>query len=638
MGRYAVRPTVLYQLPLGESLVISHPEQVVLQFGGFRNRDFGALCFLKRSKNQRKRSETGQRVDIASLSAPRVQQITRLIALVADRSKAGGNTDETLYNSVACVFRLINWCDSNGRSQVLANEESGRDCYKAFVEYLRWRVSTNQLNNNTAATEASITRTWLNTYFEVEDIDRGVRGFVRRESYRTPTPVPSEDSQERALALAKCVFLGLTDLLSGKKEFPYKLTVPAYLQEPGNAIWVFPAVQWCKTAGSYTTYKTNRRVLQQRRRIAYDFDNGRLFTREELADQFPSTADKWVAFLALKIAKQTLADANSDFYHFRRVDRGGTAVAAFTLLFIANTGMNFGQVRSLPWSNEFPESITHPETERVGFRAIKYRAGNKHVSFEVGLKFLPLLKQYLKLRTFLLNGRESDYLFIGGKGFLGKISGFHNYFNSILRIDESHPRVFPREWRASKQDYVIRITDPHTAARIMQHSLSTAIKKYTNGTETDQVSEMGAFWNCVENIVVAKGVKVKNGENLALGLCSYPEHPNPISTNAPIEPDCKAPEGCLFCDKYRVHADKVDTRKLLSCRYCIQKTSHLSSSDEQFERVFGITLRRIEFLTNEIRKYDPNLVEVIEKEIDVDGELDPYWALKLETLMELDLV
>src|SRR4030066_186875 len=72
----------------------------------------------------------------------------------------------------------------------------------------------------------------------------------------------------------------------------------------------------------------------------------------------------------------------------------------------------------------------------------------------------------------------------------------------------------------------------------------------------------------------------------------------PIPTEAvpPIAPDCHQSEGCLFCDKYVVHADERDVRKLISCRTCIYRTAHLSTSDEYFQSLFGEVLRRIEII------------------------------------------
>lgn len=69
--------------------------------------------------------------------------------------------------------------------------------------------------------------------------------------------------------------------------------------------------------------------------------------------------------------------------------------------------------------------------------------------------------------------------------------------------------------------------------------------------------------------------------HLLVGICSNYGNPNPLS-NALVKVNCKSPEGCLFCDKYRIHADEKDARKLISCRYYLQKTAQLSNNKEKF--------------------------------------------------------
>jgi len=112
----------------------------------------------------------------------------------------------------------------------------------------------------------------------------------------------------------------------------------------------------------------------------------------------------------------------------------------------------------------------------------------------------------------------------------------------------------------------------------------------------------------------------------AVGVCTSFGSPHQ-SVEASIASDCRRAEGCLFCDKFRVHADRRDTRKLLSCRYCIEQTAHLAESEEQFNRLFGPIFERIKIILAEIERRQPGIVAPIEHEIQA-GELDPFWARK----------
>jgi hypothetical protein len=149
---------------------------------------------------------------------------------------------------------------------------------------------------------------------------------------------------------------------------------------------------------------------------------------------------------------------------------------------------------------------------------------------------------------------------------------------------------------------------------------------------------MSDFFARIANLVVNKRKPIVRGTDLAVGACASFGAPHPVEGNVPAIPDCRRPEGCLFCDKFRVHADERDTRKLLSCRYCIQQTSHLAASEEQFQRLFNPILGRIQAILDEVDRREAGMVERVRREVEEEGELDPYWAGKLEMLMALELV
>jgi hypothetical protein len=103
------------------------------------------------------------------------------------------------------------------------------------------------------------------------------------------------------------------------------------------------------------------------------------------------------------------------------------------------------------------------------------------------------------------------------------------------------------------------------------------------------------------------------------------------------KPNCIDPEGCLFCDNYRIHVDETDIRKLLSCRYCIEKTAHLIGSLEEQHATLQPILARIDSIVAKLKQYNEPLVTKILSEVE-EGELDVYWARKLEMFMELDWI
>lgn len=642
MIQFASRPIEFHDLPLPTGLRFLHPERVVLRYYPSHTIDAGALCYLRRRTDGRRIWGHGRQVDLSSFSAARAERVRAWIEFASETVASGRQKAVTTDAFHRNFIAFMDWCDSKGHSDVLDGEAPARAAFRAYVEHLRRLVSQHQLGNNSAAAVHNRCRDVLADFLDIEFLDRGVNLLTKKTIFDTPTPVPSDDAQGKVIAWCQSLFYGISKLVVEEKPYPFAIAVPEYLHWPDNCLWLFPSEQWCNPPNSPA-----RRKGGLNDHIALDYNNGTIHTLDMLAAKCGPRCTRQQLSALRSHASCRIKAANRDFRSRTRVERGMLAVKAFMILFVAGTGMSAAQVVSLPWSPELDAALDNPLNERQGFRSIKYRANNRVVHFEIGVQFMPHFRRYLELRRYLLAGHEFELLFFGFRG--NRPSNltvplpqakevFTNTYKILRRFDATLPRVMPREWRAAKQDHAIRHHDPHTAARLMQHSVTTSLRKYSNGSEVTHQTEIGNFLSQVEKVVLAKGERLEHAETRSIGLCAAPSHPNPISSHAPVKPDCKGPEGCLFCDQYRVHADEVDTRKLLSCRYCVRKTSHLASSQEQFDQVFGVVLGRIGFILSEIGRRDAPMVARIEQEVDVEGELDPYWTIKLETLMELDLV
>jgi hypothetical protein len=194
------------------------------------------------------------------------------------------------------------------------------------------------------------------------------------------------------------------------------------------------------------------------------------------------------------------------------------------------------------------------------------------------------------------------------------------------------------QWRAAKSDWLIRNTDIATTALVLQNSERTVAASYAAGSATGHLDEMTNFLDRVSAAVVRAGQPIENSTDRAVGTCTSVDKPNPIPGATTITPDCKEPEGCLFCDKFKVHADERDTRKLLSCQYCIRRTSSMFKSEEKFQQTVSPVLGRIQQLLDEIGRTDEPMVKRITHEVLEEGELDSYWASTMAMFIELGVV
>lgn len=304
--------------------------------------------------------------------------------------------------------------------------------------------------------------------------------------------------------------------------------------------------------------------------------------------------------------------------------------------------MNFSVVSDLKWNRDY---VIGPAQQ--GFREVKWRARGKPYSAVIRLNFLPLFRRYIALRAFLLGEQSCDSLFISFGIQRTKAPSsitarrVDTLYTTLEILDPEIDWLRSRKLRAAKQDFHITNSDPAISAQIMGHSEETARKHYAAGSQTSHYGEMSVFfeevWQAAARrmIILQSGETVPDGVKGPLGTCVGYDEPHTAMGDAPIQPDCKRLEGCLFCDKHRVHSDECDTRKLASCAYVLRQAICLPSA----ETVFKPILERVEIILKDISALEGHaeMVARIVHEVEVDGELDAYWAGKLLLLNELEI-
>ena len=630
MTGFASRPVVVYDLPLPREATLLHPEHVLLRFADQGTVDVGALCYLQRDAAPRRKRGVGRRVDLASFDQQRADRLRTLIGYLSEVFAHSGRRAATLRGMIhTFVGSFMAWADANGHASVLDGEPTARAAFRDYVTYLRDCVSRNSLSINTGAANKLRSR-FPGRFLEHRRSASRHQLAEKRHASQGADKTALRSRPVENVGPMRCPVRGLHCAGVGGKALPFPSGHAAIPRLGRQRTLDIPTHKWCSPP-----HRIAVREKLGKPYWAYDYINGRLASIEELLPRYGSRNARG----ALLRAQRAMAAANADLQHRSRRDRAMVAHNAFVLLFIANTGMNLAQVLELSWNADYEVGV-----ERQGFRVIKGRAGNKAVHFEITAAFLPKLKRHLALRHYLLDGAACDRLFFGLRpGLIGPPERMKDYaldhlFGLLRMIDPQQPKVTPRQWRAAKSDWLIRNKDPATAALVLQNSERTTLRAYAAGSESTHIHEMSDFFARIANLVVNNGKPIVRGTDLAVGACALFGAPHPVEGNVPAIPDCRRPEGCLFCDKFRVHADERDTRKLLSCRYCIQQTAHLAASEEQFHRLFNPILGRIQAILDEVDRREAGMVERVRREVEEEGELDPYWAGKLEMLMALELV
>lgn len=632
------RKVKIYDLPIDSNVSILYPEQVIIRFPGGNTVDIGCLCYLVRQPILRvnqgivRSSRMGREVQLSSLWEQRYEGIRLLIGFISELILHSGKRIATIKDNVSRFMVFMFWVDQNGFSQILDKSDLGKKTLTQYTQYLKDRVSRNEITIKSAARQQKVIIKFLCDFWNNEDLKQDIPLITfNKESSKNITQPPCEDAKAKVLSLCEHIFDGLTSLILEHKAYPYSLTLPKYLNFKDNMIWVFPAELWF----------IHPEKIHQKRSIClgYNYKSGTLNTIDQVASlRLEGDCTLRDNVIAIRSAKKKLIAANQNYRHNNRVQQGVFALNAFIILFVAQTGMNWAQVTNLLWNNKFEVS-----SSRQLFRTIKWRANGKECSFELPLKFMPRFKKFLRLRKYILNQHNMDFLFfcIQDKGQRKpapiKAGSLYYIYNFLKKIDPNLIPVTTREWRAAKSDWLIRHTDVPTTALILQNTEKTVLSSYISGSESKHWEEMSNFFNNLSHIVLSQNKEKNEFLQGAVGQCSAYGNPSPLNNGSEVSVNCHTPEGCLFCDKYRIHVDATDIRKLLSCRYCIEKTAYLSGGMELQHITIQPIIDRIDLILDKLKDYDAELVKKIMSEIE-EGELDFYWAKKLEMFMELEWI
>lgn len=637
MTMFTTRPVAVFNLPISPSASILKPEQIVLRFANRNSVDIGALCYLQREiavkgNHAARRTNQGRKILLSSLCSKRVEHIRKFIIYISNEVRDGGRRPSTLYSVVLQFTRFMGWADENGHSDALDNSVLTLLAVRNYAGYIRERVQTHKISLNWGAAIQIETLNLLSEFLGIENLKRGLNLLSGDSNSSNPTEPPSEEDQGRVLSLCEALFNGLTTLVLDAKPYPFGVPVPSYLGYRENILWIFPLRVWCLPVLRIDSPGTTSHGA------GYIYSTGRLATREELmglkkynGKSDIKTDNRTRVTKVLSQSRNVLDCANSSPTHPHRRYMGMMALNAFIPMFLSRTSMNWSDFVTLQWSGSYKDSVS---TIRQKFRSIKFRAGSKEVNYQLPLKFMPLFRRYLQLRDYLLASQpEYDGLFFTmGRRMAGDVTPIKTSlevtYRMLERIDPELTPVLSRGWRAGKSDWLLSRTDVSTTSRILQNSERTVLKSYAAGSFATHHMEMSTF---MDRMVVDRGVEFENNAINAVGGCESYGAPREIhGLDAIVKPDCDNPEGCLYCDKFKVHADETDVRKLLSCSYCLERTSHLAG----FHAMSEPLLRRIQLILDEIRKRDPSLVQRVTQEV-LEGELDPYWAIKFDMLLRL---
>lgn len=576
-------PTLAF--PIESLPEIYVPQSTILELPGGQRVYLYQWCYLQRVIRGRYTE-----LNLASLSSARVEAMPQVVARLSKWFRFGGARPRTIHTAFKALSQFMAWVDATEQAgsyeDVLTNADVALQALQNHHTFLRQSLQAHKFSAGTAGARDHRV---VNILSEVHG-----RNFLNdieplSETRSRGTRAPRDDEVAAFMSILQAIFDSAAQLTR---------------REPSNA----------------RSEETGQRVL-------------RIWASD----------DSKVVVLA------------DDFSEARLME---LACVAFAALAIGDSGANLAQIQGYEEPDDLEQQLAQPDRVNLTHRSIKLRAGGKPVPVHLTTTTLSRMRTYLQIRERLrvhLGGADIVPMFVqcaygGLMGRLGRkpmsiralCDNFLGHLRAKVQVAGAElPRITLRQLRAYKQQDVVRKRGVKVAAEVMGHSIATAVRAYSNSQEEVRRSDMGQFLSSLSSRVLESSSSVADVDptvGIPPGSCRDHGRPVAIEPKPVVEPDCGKTEGCFFCDKFRVHADAHDCRKLLSCRYVLLRLAPLQGESAAADRVYAAVIDRIGALLEEVQRRIPEVYEQARQDVEVRGTLTCFWAAKLQQLYLLGML
>lgn len=613
---------------------IEHPENVRIKFDDSVRKapfDIGSLSYIRRrfSSITWKDAEEPTPVILNSFRKERRDMLINIF----DYISSSKYTDYSRLTKLNDVKSVVDECDQFGCSEFMENPEKCRFAYKALSIEWRHQIKIGKISNNKGAILQRTFASLIALCFSREQSTYILERINRIKYLRNPSKPPKEQHFNQYIKTTIALARQLKSFVVEENDFPIKLKMPDY------ETFVFHS-----HGGNLKTPYTSK---QQN---IYNFEEGRLATFDEwkgtVKGGLKSDYDASVS---------NFEEKNRNKRHERRIDFATLSMQAYMKIFILLTGAQPTEVKQLEYSDSF---VLEKDRFKNDFRAIKFRARGREVSYSLGDSYgYALFKEYLDLRSWILNGTKCKYLFFSvihkqndrkerSLVFrqVGSGRNFYRYFDRIKGVYV--PKDFGDITSCPARKYKNLILSElkvsiETRASVLNHTENTNASDYTETTPERQAEEFQAHWDAVKKARQHLDLIGKENKNITTGHCVEEGEPESEIDNPPIEPDCKNPYGCLFCTKYSCHADEEDAHKLYSLLFVIELVRDESTNFAHAEKTFQIlAIRAKEILKSMADKSEVHQVMInkIEKKVMVNGVLTTFWERRLDQYERMGII
>lgn len=541
-----------------------------------------------------------------------------------DELKTGEIRPATFMANCRLLNQHFEWAYENGYQDFLKTDQSYYDFYSSYskVVYEQWKSGVSA--DRTAARKQIYAFSIIKSLFPDTKIHfKQALPRVHVNTKSTPkneTKVPKEDELSHALAISSEIFCGLTRALISHDNYPFQIILF------GKMTWVVPHQNFCYPRNFVPVRGTNE---------IWDYSTGTLIPNQ------PRSRRKRYRN-GLKLLERENLNPAVLTQHRHRLAKW--AHDSFLLLFAANTAINEKQIADLEWHSGKYEVVPAQQ----GFRTVKWRAGNKHQSFTIAAQFVKRFEEYLELRELITSNYPSKYLFLHipampedrarplQRGCLFNLVSAMRQF-----IDQDFPKIGYRQLRHYKSNYLLKEYGLVVTSQLLQSRIGTIAKAYSSAEDEVATKEISAFYNLLSKSI--NDATKKRQQSIPPGHCIKPGDAIPVVEIEPeiSQPVCSNFITCLFCKHFVIHATDNDLKKLLSLKYFLNEIRQQSISTEEFNKLNGPTISKIESILTSISKISPDLAErisTIQASVFGNEELSEYWGALLNQLVHLGAI
>lgn len=617
----------------------SEPERLLLKLSKKTKKkalDVGSLAYFMSGKNESTHDGRSTPVVISSFVKGRRELVVRLLESFA------GLRDQTVLQMFIRTKYFINWLNSSGYRELFASEVQAQEAYRDFTSYLNHRMCMRELKPR-SANQYQDGAIGVIKWLYPESFHYVLSGAIRIISGRG-SAVPSDSHVQLYKDVCLSIAQQCSEFVLNFSSYPCVVSIRDY------EVVLFPS-----HVGAIGPFKEHWPV--------YNTAERRIATAEEYIATCAALGRKPLKksciAKVLRGSVASLAVSNKDERHWHRLYLASLAAKAYAVLFMLITGASPTEFSQFTYEDALEVEKSPLKKE---LSAVKFRANGKATIYNVGRENgLPLLKEYLKLREWILNGETFDRLFFSTPkltprkdrqwfGELPVTAVMRSFYESIsgVFLDPNVPNLSARKMRKHKSivQHSARLS-PAMVSASLNHTEAVNVSIYAEATPEQQKSEFGQFWQSVRHAatMVLKRSDKSSGEviSTAAGHCDAFNQPALLSDHSAsvIEPNCRTQYGCLYCEHYVCHSDEEDLHKLMSLQYVISTVRNAAPDMAHAEDLYKELSIKIEFIIDafcERSESVEKMVETVKAKVFEYGILTPFWEIRLGRYERMGLV